>query len=74
MPYIIDANSARVQAFRPVARQETGRFGKEPMGRIVKLLLLLAALAFAGLVGFAYLGDLSPDPQPVTKPVTLDGN
>ena len=44
------------------------------MGRIVKLLLLLAALAFAGLVGFAYLGDLSPVQQPVTKPVTLDGN
>jgi hypothetical protein len=44
------------------------------MGRIVKLLLLLAAVGFAGLVGFAYLGDLSPAQQPVTKPVTLDGN
>ena len=74
MPYIIDANSARDQAFKVAVRQETGRFGKDPMGRIVKLLLLLAAVGFVGLVGFAYLGDLSPVQQPVTKPVTLDGN
>jgi predicted small integral membrane protein len=42
------------------------------MGRIIKALLVLALAAFLGLVGYAYLGDLTPAQAPVSKPVTLD--
>lgn len=44
------------------------------MGRLIKALLVLAILGFAGLVGYAYLGNLSPDQTEVTKPVVLDAN
>lgn len=44
------------------------------MLRIIKVLIVLALIGFIGLVGFAYLGDLSPDPQDITEPVTLDGD
>ena len=40
------------------------------MGRIIKLVLVLAVFGFLGLV-FAYVADLSPVAQEVTKPVTL---
>jgi hypothetical protein len=43
------------------------------LGYIVKGVLVLAILGFLGLVGYAYLGDLTPDQTPVTKPVVLDG-
>ena len=42
------------------------------MGRLIKLVFLLVILGFIGLVGFAYLGDLSPQQVEVTQPVTLD--
>lgn len=41
--------------------------------RIVKLLAALLLLAGAGLVGFAYLGDLSPHRTEIRIPVVLDG-
>lgn len=41
------------------------------MGRIIKLVLVLAVVGFVGLTGFAYVADLSPVAQEVTKPVTL---
>ena len=44
------------------------------MGRVIKLLVLLAIIGFLGLVGYAYLGVTPPAPQPVTKPAVLDGN
>ncbi|GGW22016.1 hypothetical protein GCM10011452_04430 [Gemmobacter lanyuensis] len=44
------------------------------MGRIIRLLLLLAVLGFAGLTGYAFLGDMDPPQGTVTKPVTLDAN
>lgn len=44
------------------------------MGRIIKVLFVLAILGFAALVGYAYLADLSPDQTEVTKPVVLDAN
>ncbi len=43
------------------------------MGRILKLLLVLVVLGFAGLSGYAYLGDLTPPSQEVRQPVTLNG-
>jgi hypothetical protein len=42
------------------------------MRRIIKALIVLAVLGFIGLVGFAYLGDLEPEQNQVTQPVTLD--
>ncbi len=37
-----------------------------------KFLVFLVIVAFVGLAGFAYLGDLSPDPTERSVPVTLD--
>ncbi|WP_255569778.1 hypothetical protein [Actibacterium sp. 188UL27-1] len=42
------------------------------MIRLLKLLFFLLLLGFVGLVGFAYLGDLSPQIENVKEPVTLD--
>lgn len=42
------------------------------MGRIFKLLLFLLILGAVALVGYAYLGDLSPDQSDMREPVTLD--
>jgi len=44
------------------------------MGRIIKAVLVLAVLGFAGLTGFAYLADLSPDQAEITLPVTLNAD
>ncbi|MEH7826881.1 hypothetical protein [Gemmobacter denitrificans] len=44
------------------------------MGRIIKLLFLLLLLGFAGLTGYAFLADLGPDQDLVTKPAVLDAN
>ncbi len=42
------------------------------MGRLLKLVFILLVLGFIGLVGFAYLGDLSPVRNEVKQPVTLN--
>lgn len=44
------------------------------MGRLLKLLFTLVLLAFLGLVGYAYLGDMSPRPVEMNEAVTLDVN
>ncbi|WP_267899563.1 hypothetical protein [Gemmobacter lutimaris] len=44
------------------------------MGRIIKLLLLLAVLGFAGLAGYAYFGLPEPDMREISVPVILDAN
>lgn len=41
------------------------------MLRFLKLLLVLAVLVAAAVIGYAYLGNLSPDQQPVSEPVDL---
>jgi hypothetical protein len=41
------------------------------MGRLIKLVLVLAVLAFVGLTGYAYLVDLAPVATDVKVPVTL---
>jgi predicted small integral membrane protein len=51
----------------------TGKKGRD-MGRIIKAVLVLAVLAFAGLTGYAYLADLSPEQADVTQPVTLNAD
>lgn len=42
------------------------------MGIILKFITVLVILGAIGLVGYAYLGDLSPDQTDVTAPVMLD--
>jgi hypothetical protein len=42
------------------------------MSRLFKVLLFLILLAGLGLVGFAYLGDLSPTQEDVVTPVEID--
>lgn len=42
------------------------------MVRLLKLLLVLVVLGFIALVGYAYLGDLSPERQDVSEPVILN--
>ena len=39
---------------------------------VLRSVLGLVVLAFAGLVGFAYLGDLSPPVAEVSVPVVVD--
>jgi len=42
--------------------------------RLIKILFVLLLLGGAGLVGFAYLGDLTPDRVETRIPVDLDGS
>ncbi|GAA0301546.1 hypothetical protein [Rhodovulum strictum] len=42
------------------------------MLRLLKALVFLIVVGFAGLVGFAYLGDLTPDQGVVSESLTLD--
>jgi hypothetical protein len=42
------------------------------MSRFWKAILILVLLGLIGLVGFAYFGDLTPDTQDVSQPVTID--
>ena len=42
--------------------------------RIVKLGIVLVVLGFAGLTGYAYLADFSPQQREVTVPVTLNAD
>ncbi len=44
------------------------------MLRVLKILFVLAVLAGSAVVGFAYLGDLTPDRHDVSVPVDLDAN
>ena len=42
--------------------------------KLVRALVLLALLGLVGLAGYAYLGDLSPRQETVSKPVVLDAD
>lgn len=44
------------------------------MSRILKLLVFLLLIGVIALVGYAYLGDLSPEQGDVSDPVELDAN
>ena len=43
------------------------------MLRLLKLLFALVVLLAVAVVGYAYLGDLSPEQTDVSEPVSLDG-
>ncbi|MEE9427711.1 MAG: hypothetical protein V3V25_06120 [Paracoccaceae bacterium] len=42
------------------------------MGKLFKLVLFLIMLAAFALVGYAYIGDLSPQQSETRQPVILD--
>ncbi len=42
------------------------------MLRFLKLLLVLVVLLAAVVIGYAYLGDISPEQTDVSEPVELD--
>ncbi len=42
------------------------------MGRLLKAIIFLAVLGILAFVGYAYIGDLSPDVTEIDQPVTLD--
>jgi len=44
------------------------------MRYIFRLILILLVLAAIAVVGYAYVGDLSPTRSPVETPVTLEVN
>lgn len=44
------------------------------MLRLLKVLFVLVVLIAVMVLGYAYLGDLSPEQQDVSEPVSLDGN
>lgn len=41
--------------------------------RLLKLVAVLIVAAVAGLVGYAYLGDMAPQRSETRAPVTLEG-
>lgn len=44
------------------------------MFRLLKLIFVLGVLIAAAVLGYAYLGDLSPEQDDISAPVTLDGS
>lgn len=48
--------------------------GDHMIGRIIKLLFVLALLGLIGLLGYAYSGLMQPQTREITRPVELDVN
>lgn len=44
------------------------------MLRLLKILLVLAVVVVVAVVGYAYIGDLSPEQTDVSEPVSIDGS
>ncbi len=44
------------------------------MLRLLKFLFVLTVMLVAAVVGYAYLGDLSPEQEDVSEPVMLDAS
>ena len=44
------------------------------IGRLFKLLFILAVLAGIGLVAYAYSGMMQPPTREITRPVDLNGD
>lgn len=42
------------------------------MLRLLKLIIFLTLVAFIGLTGYAYLGDMTPDRAEISEPVELN--
>ncbi len=39
---------------------------------LLKLLFILVVLGFIGLTGYAFVGDMSPEVQTSSTPITID--
>jgi hypothetical protein len=68
-PYIIDTKDPPRQFARGGAKP--GQDGQENRVRTIKILFFLAIFGAAGLAGYAYFGDMSPDVRLNTVPVPL---
>jgi len=44
------------------------------MGKMLKFIAILLVLGAIGLIGYAYLGDLTPSQSDVVEPVTLNAD
>lgn len=47
---------------------------RQDMWRLIKILFVLLVLAGLGLVGYAYIADLTPEQETVSEPIMLDTN
>ncbi|WP_163887124.1 hypothetical protein [Aliiruegeria sabulilitoris] len=54
------------------SHEGAGKESRQEMWRLIKLLFFLVVIAGIGLVGYAYIADLTPTQQRVSEPVTLD--
>jgi hypothetical protein len=70
MPYIFERSPEGGSGGNRINRATRGK----RMGRLIKLVLGLAVLGFLGLVAYAYVADLTPAPQEVRAPVTLNAD
>lgn len=70
---VINTGNAAGERLWPVKSGSLGQRGFA-MLRLLRILFVLAVLIGAAVIGYAYLGDLSPDQSEVSQPVTLDGN
>jgi hypothetical protein len=61
-----------LQSGRFAGRNPKQEEGKAGMARLLKAILAFLVFGFIGLVGYAYLGDMTPVQVPVTQPVTLN--
>ena len=62
---------ARRRAVTTEAGATSPSEGQAGMGQLIKAVLILAVLGFVGLVGYAYLADLTPKKVDVKVPVIL---
>ena len=46
--------------------------GQHAMFRLIKILFYLAIVLVVAVIGFAYLGDLTPDRNDVVEPVEIN--
>lgn len=54
-------------------RERRGHNKKVPtMGRVLRAILVVIVIGLLGVAGFAYLGDMSPQPAQQRLPVNLD--
>jgi len=57
-----------------MASKDAQAKGSRSVIRLLKALVFLILIGIVGLIGYAYLGDLSPSRVEVNQPVTLDAN
>jgi hypothetical protein len=80
MPYIFTAKQPQRLPQSPVRDQPGGNrqaatAAKDGhMWRLIKLVFWLAVLGFLGLSAYSFVADMTPAPQEVRQPVTLNAD